>query len=248
MVPVTAGQTTPFLAPPVKSVPGAIARLEQIQEFIEQSEPRGRHDGVACFNHLYTVITRRVLAGIEGGRFADAEYLTALDLAFVNRYLKALRLSVNRIASVPSPWRVLIRRRERQSIAAIQFAVAGVNAHVNYDLPSAVVDTSLVLGGDPDSGTRRSDYLIVNQIFAEEMQGLRQHFMNEMARVLDEKAFSQVLNVIGNWSIVEARDAAWRNAEILWALRRLGVSRSLFIDGLDRAFGLAGHLLLTDVL
>lgn len=235
-----------FVLPPVTTVPEAIERMDAIDHHIDQHEPRRSDDGIACFNHLYGVITRRVLEGIEGGFFADREFLTVLDIAFANRYLDALRATVLRPADVPRSWKVLIERRSDDRIESIQFAVAGVNAHVNLDLAVALQQTYAWLGRYPWFGTHQPDYDKVNLIFAQEMRSLRQHFQEELERRLDDIA-SPVLDLLGNWSVVAARDAAWGVGEQLWVLDRFGIDGRPYVRRVDHYAALAGHFLLTPV-
>lgn len=233
-----------YVLPPISTVEQAIERMDAIDHHIERHEPRRSSDGVACFNQLYGVITRRVLQGIEGDFFADPEFLTVLDVAFANRYFDALRASVQEPRGVPKSWKVLIELRSDDRIEPIQFAVAGVNAHINLDLAVALRETYHALGREPSFGSQRVDYEKVNQIFAEEMQSLRQRFQEELERLLDEIA-SPVLNLVGNWSVDAARDAAWALGEHLWLLGELGFDQRPFVAHVDRVTGLAGHFLLT---
>jgi hypothetical protein len=46
------------------------------------------------------------------------------------------------------------------------------------------------------------------------------------------------------WKVERARDAAWTNAEALWAIRRLPRLRGEFLATLDRLVGFAGRGLL----
>ncbi|MGQ0680709.1 MAG: DUF5995 family protein [Actinomycetota bacterium] len=248
MSPPVGSIVSPYTLAPVATVPEALERMQQIQQFIEQHEPRRAHDGIAQFNHLYAVITAEVLDWIEAGRFADRRFLEELDVAFANRYLLALARSVDQMAAVPKPWRVMIRRRSDNRVAALQFAVAGVNAHINFDLPSAVVDACVKLGGPPDTGTRLADYLKVNQIFALKMEELRQSFQSEMIRIIDEHVLSQILNVVGNWSVEESRDLAWEHSKHLYRFRQNGLFRDPYLAVLNETTGFAGHLLLTPTL
>src|SRR6266542_1952264 len=101
---------SPYAAGPVTTVPEVIARLEELQSYAEGHERRGQHDGVACFSYLYHVITNRVWEGIQTRRFADAEFVTALDVVFANRYLSAIRDSVVAPERVPEAWRPLFER------------------------------------------------------------------------------------------------------------------------------------------
>lgn len=244
MPPSTAIDELAYVRPPVTTVDEAIERLESINAFINSREPRRESDGVACFTHLYCVITKRVRDGIQNGFFEDADYLTALDVAFANRYFNALRAAVQNPTQVPRSWRVLVEKRSDDRVESIQFAVAGVNAHVNLDLSVALLETCEQLDIEFDEGSQRKDYLKVNQIFAEEMTNLRQHYENELVRALDSTA-SPVLDVVGNWSVETARDASWEVAEQLWTLSRFGINRKPFVDRIDRLTALAGNFLLT---
>ncbi len=236
--------SSPLEAPAPTTVPDVIGHLTAIQSWVEERSVGGKHDGVACFNFLYHQITCRVLEWIDGGRFADANFLTTLDVAFADRYLAALRADEVDPKTAPSSWEALLECRDERRISPLQFAVAGVNAHVNFDLPCAVVATCEQLGTEPNSGTQRADYDKVNEIFAEEMQSLRRHFENHFERWLDEWVLGHVENALGNFSVVAARDTAWAQAEVLFALRRHHEVEDGFVSSLDHLAGLAGRGLL----
>jgi len=202
------------------------------------------HDGVACFNFLYHQITSRVLEWINLGKFADGHFLSTLDLVFAGRYLSALGADAAQPKTAPSAWEALLESRSNGEIAPWQFAVAGVNAHVNFDLPCAVVATCERLGTEPNSGSQRADYEKVNDIFALEMKSLRHQFENRVERFLDDHLLSHVENVVGNFSVEAARDVAWANAEVLFDRRRHREDAQRFVASLDRTVGMAGRLLL----
>ena len=235
-----------YLKPAVSTVNEAIERQEEISKYIETTSASGAKDGVACFNYLYTVITKRVRDGIDDGFFQDRAFLTQLDVVFANRYFDALRASVVDPPTTPRVWDALFECRDNQQIESIQFAVAGVNAHVNFDLALSVIETCKALRTEPNSGTQRADYEKINQIFSDEMATLRQHYIDGLAKEID-KAASPVLNIISDWSIDAARDAAWEIAETFWTLSRFGINETPLIRRLDRLTALSGKLLLTPV-
>jgi hypothetical protein len=239
---------SPFGLPPVATVPEAIGRMASIQTWVEANAPRRQHDGIACFNFLYHVITNRVLEWIERGEFEDADFLTRLDVVFANRYLDALRAyDADPERGAPRSWDALFERRSHERIAPMQFAVAGVNAHVNFDLPLSVVATCEQLGRPPDSGSQRPDYDKVNLIFAQEMESLRQHFEGRLELWIDEHVLGRLDDVLGNFSVEKARDTAWTNAEILWSMRNLDGVERMFVESLDRIVGFAGRGVLTSL-
>jgi hypothetical protein len=235
-----------YLAGPVATVDEAIQRMDEIGAHIGACEPRKDKDGVACFNHLYGVITRRVKDGIDNGLFDDPEFLTVLDVAFANRYLDALRAAANDIKKAPKSWKVLIERRGDDRLEALQFAVAGVNAHINLDLSVSMLHTSTILDRKPDTGTQHEDYLKVNDIFDDEMRTLRQHYQDELERSVDN-ALAPVLDLVGGFAVERARDAAWEVSEQLWLLQSFGIGTNGYIKRIDGLTAMAGNLILTRV-
>jgi hypothetical protein len=239
---------SPYTGPPAGSVPEVIKRLEEIQSHAESHEVRGQHDGVACFTYLYNRITTRVLEGIDTGRFEDTTFVTALDVVFANRYLAALRASVLSPGDVPVAWDVLFQRRAHPHITGLQFAAAGVNAHVNFDLAVAVADTCTQLDSAPTIGAKHQSYQEINKIFAEEMQTLRRHFESTWERLIDQAVLSRVANKMDDWIVVATRDVAWDAAEHLWKIRQRGEDEASFIARMDDVAGEAGRTVLLPVL
>lgn len=231
----------PLTAPAVRTVPEVIERLAAIQDYTVTHEPTGIHDGLACFNYLYHVITTRVQKHLDEDFFADPAYLICLDVTFANRYLDAIRAHENLPRLAPKSWKALLESRSEEHIAPMQFAVAGVNAHVNFDLPCAVVKTCQTLGYELGTGHQRADYDKINDIFKEEMTELRRHFESQLLRWVDERLLSKVEDHLGNWSVEAARDTAWSHAEHLWSLHQNQIKESAFISGLDKMAGLAGR-------
>lgn len=202
-----------------RSVDDVVEQLEAVQKNAETRDPRYREDGVACFNDLYTTITKDVRDKLQQGNyFVDAEFLGTLDIEFAKRYLSAVGCHAASV-STPSSWSVLFGHRDAESIRPIQFAVAGVNAHVNYDLAFALVETCRVIGQPLEEGSQHADYLKINEIFADHMRELRRRFENEFERDLDRWFLAGLADDAGDITVVLARDAAWRRAERLWTLR-----------------------------
>jgi hypothetical protein len=114
-------------------------------------------------------------------------------------------------------------------VAPTQFALAWMNAHVNRDLPLALLATCRarrvvpVRGGLQHAAVRRVD-------LAETEARARAEFATGLAGRADEAL---------------AHATAWTNAETLWALRNLTAGR--FALTLDRTVGFAGHGLLRPV-
>ena len=238
---------SPLLHGRVNSIPEVLDRLEAIQNFAEATQALGKHDGVACFNYLYHVITGRVQENVGTGFFQDDEFLTRLDVAFANRYFDALRAHEADPGSAPRSWAALFEHRSEPNVLPMQFAVAGVNAHVNYDLPFALIDACRQLDRPLEHVNHKNDFNQINAIFATEMEDLRMHFESRLGRFIDEYLVPYVDNLLGRWSVKAAREAAWLKAEVLEAARNDPVDTEKHRLLIDKQAGLVGQTLLVEL-
>ena len=224
---------------PVASVAEAIARMEAIDAALPAT------DGMACFNRVYLAVTQQVNSQISEGFFADPVFMTQLDVTFVNLYFAAVG-SLGDLAAVPPAWLPLAERRNVAGIEPIQFALAGLNAHINHDLPLAVVSTCQALVTAPDADPHYADYQKVDELLDAAEQSIRESF-ETAAEVAVDRHMAAVADLIGNWSINDARDLAWTNSLLLWAVRDDQIPRELFLDALAASTALASRLLLVAV-
>src|SRR5205807_597823 len=92
----------------------------------------------------------------------DPAWLAELDVQFARLYFAALRdfLSGD---DIPGCWYALFSCRDQVLTARIQFAMAGINAHINHDLPEAIVSTCLIRHTSPTHGSPQyADYTSIN--------------------------------------------------------------------------------------
>jgi hypothetical protein len=144
-------------------------------------------------------------------------------------------------AAVPLAWRPLVERRE-----PVQFALAGINAHINHDLPVAMVSTCAALATPPDASEHFADYLKVDQLLDAAEQSIRQSSETAAELAVDHH-LSAVATLTCNWTINSARDLAWDNARLLWPVRDDPLARGLFLDSLAASTALASRMLLVAV-
>jgi hypothetical protein len=121
-------------------------------------------DGLKWFNRLYLMVTQQVDLNSPGGAWASPLWLTRLDVVFASLYFSAVAGFLSG-RSLPSAWSVLFEARYRTGIDRIQFAVAGMNAHINHDLALALLTTDAELNVVPASdGPEFTDYQSVNRL------------------------------------------------------------------------------------
>jgi uncharacterized protein DUF5995 len=233
------GVAVPVPDAPVTSVAEAIARIEAIDASLPAA------DGIACFNRMYLTVATEVNSRISEGFFADPAFMAQLDVTFANLYFAAAG-TLGDLAAVPPAWLPLAQRRDMAGIEPIQFALAGMNAHINHDLPLAVVSTCVALGTAPDADPHFADYQKVDELLDAAEQSVRESF-ESAAELAVDRHLAAVADLVGNWTINDARDLAWNNCLLLWALRDDQVARGLFLDALTASTALASRLLLVAV-
>jgi hypothetical protein len=223
------------------TVAQVIARMRTVEAAAAAS------DGVACFARLYRQVTEGVNAELGRNAFANPHFLERLDVRFANLFFSALETFEQDPARTPSAWQPLFSGRSRRGIAPLQFALAGMNAHINRDLPLALVATCEELGLELHAGSpEHGDYLLVNGLLAQVEGRVKASFLTGLLASLDRivHRFDRIDDVVAMWDVRRARDAAWTNAETLWALRAEEHLRSQFVQTLDRMVGFAGRGLL----
>ena len=210
-------------------------------------EPLSGSDGIACFTRLYLAVTEGVQKRLAGLGFSDPSFLARLDVVFADLFFAAYDAFQLDPAQTPRAWLPLFEARSRRGIAPLQFALAGMNAHINRDLPAALVTTCGELGLELRANSpQHSDYILVNGLLEQVEAQVKAAYLPGPLGFLDRilHRFDRVDDVVAMWNVRRARDAAWTNAETLWILRSQEVLRTEFMETLDRMVGFAGRGLL----
>lgn len=223
---------------PARSVNDVVALMQAIDAALPDN------DGVKWFNRLYLRVTEAVGQEIGAAQFHDATFLATLDVVFANQYFSALRAGLADANAAPPVWRPLLRHRYGQGVARIQFALAGMNAHINRDLPDGLVQTFTALGGDPlNDPTREEDFERVNGLLERVEARVKSEFALGVVGAVDRLG-GDADDAMAMWNVRAARAAAWTNGQVLWGLRGLPRLRDRFFDRLDRMVGMAGQAML----
>ncbi|MFF7373386.1 DUF5995 family protein [Streptomyces tricolor] len=196
-------------------------------------------DGVAVFNRVYLAVTEEIDRRLDAGEFPDPRAAVALDVRFAERYLTAVDAAAAD-RRPPACWRPLFQLRRHPGVRPLQFALAGINAHIGHDLALAVVDACRTLGCAPadleDEFDRVGDLLVALE------ERIREDLMPgpDLLQIADP-----LTHLLGSWSLERAREATWAAARALWALRHCADVAEEFTGRLDSAVGFAGRMLLT---
>ena len=226
-------------APP-RSIDEVLAAMQSMETLLVDG------DGLQWFHQLYRQVTEAVKARLASGGFSDSAWLEELDVQFAALYFDALG---KWLSGQPAPgcWRALLERRDQALIARIQFALAGVNAHINHDLPLAIVATCQATGSAPlRDSPHYADYTAVNPTLDALIEtATRELRVRQLGDALPP--VSHLEDTLAAWNVAAAREAAWTNAGILWGLRGAPLVSTGFLDALDGSTTVIGKALLVPV-
>lgn len=197
-----------------------VAMLDGLQDVMDEFNGRKKNP-VASFNRLYRVITEEVAKRLANDGFQDPEFMKTLDLRFAERYFDAVRQWNDRSEWAPQCWSALFDEWHDDDMAPIIGAVAGVTAHIGFDLAAALVRTFKEVGGSilDSSAERIADYNVLNDIFAEQIPTLRRGMLDDnMIAALFDKVTANLDDVVQAETVTAARAAAWDRAKKLWPL------------------------------
>jgi hypothetical protein len=198
-------------------------------------------------------VTRAGRADLHQSAFVDPEFLERLDAEFATLFFVAVEAYARDPGAAPRAWVPLFEARSRRGIAPLQFAFAGMNAHINRDLPVALVATCTALRQElSPRSPQHADYERVNDILGRVEARLKAKYVTGWLNALDRLLHrcNRLDDVIAMWNITAAREAAWLHGEALWALRGDRRLSEAYVDTLDRSvgFGSRGLLVPADTL
>jgi hypothetical protein len=208
----------------------------------------GKHDGVLCFNRLYLAVTKGLERALRRpGYFRNPGMIEELDVLFARLYFD----TVTRAHRDPQPtraWQQLLDARSNRTILPIQFALAGMSAHINHDLPIALLEQWSRHGRRPSRADGAyADFDKINEILKTEEALLKRDFDQGVSRQLDSGELGRLEDKLALWVVEDARARAWRNAAHLWSVRHVPPVRAAVLAALDRTAGAIARVLLEPV-
>ena len=173
-------------------------------------------DGRVVFLECYLRMTRAVADRVDEGAFADGVWVDGLLDRFADYYFASIDGGPD-AAPVPEPWILAHAAAVGNDAHPLQLLLAGVNAHINYDLVLTLIDVLDEEWADGDHDlrcVRRADYDLINRIIADtadlvqdEVVETRAPWLDVLDRGLgrwDERA---AVRLLGGW-----RSRVWRQA------------------------------------
>jgi hypothetical protein len=217
------------------TIADVIARMQAVDAQLPAN------DGIKWFNRLYLMVTQQVDLQPPGGAWKSPLWLNRLDVVFAGLYFSGLS-GVLGGQPVPSAWTALFEARYRTDIDRIQFALAGMNAHINHDLALALLATDAEFNIVPGPGSSEfADYQSVNGLLYTVMPSALTMLATDTLGVIAQDT-GKIGRLLAFWDICRARELAWDFATHLRNLDPLG--RNLALSSQDTLTGALGRAIL----
>jgi hypothetical protein len=174
------------------------------------------------FLATYMRTTEAIGKALDGAHFEDPAWVEVWDVAFADLYLEALDADLAGGHGVSRPWRLAFA--VPQDLPALRNVLVGINAHINYDLPQALLAvisdddfTDPVLLAKRRRDHERIDGVLSGRVAAEDSEISARTAKSVLDRVLtplNRRASARFLR--------EARQKVWHNAGELQVARLAG--------------------------
>jgi hypothetical protein len=173
------------------------------------------------FLGTYQRTTLAVGKAVDDGGFEDPAWVERWDVAFAELYLDALDAHLSG-GTPPRPWRLAFDAPA--DLPALRLVLLGINAHVNYDLPQALlaVITDEDFADPRLMDRRRRDHERIDGVLAGRVAAEDEELASRSARSLLDRALQPLNRVASKRFLREARLKVWHNTTELQVARLAG--------------------------
>jgi hypothetical protein len=174
------------------------------------------------FLSTYQRTTKAVGDAVQTASFEDPDWVERWDVAFAELYLVALDAELNGGDTVSRPWRLAFTAPP--DLRPLRQVLLGINAHVNYDLPQALL---AVISDDDFSDPlvmerRRRDHERIDKVLASRVAAEDDELTAIGGASLLDRLLTP-LNRLGSKRFLrEARQKVWHNTLELQEARLAG--------------------------
>ncbi len=199
------------------AIDGVVAQLQSLLEGMA-AEPPDRVAGRRPFLATYLRTTRAVGDAVRRGSFEDPAWVEEWDVVFAELYVDALTAHQEG-RPTPRPWRLAFEASS--DVHPLGHVLLGVNAHINYDLPQALV--RVIPPGDfadPEVLARRHrDHEVVDGVLNARVAAEGRQFDGQSAV---DRALTPLNRAAARRFLRESRRKVWHNTHELHAARLVG--------------------------
>ena len=204
------GAADPTEAPTEAPIDAVLGRMQRVLDAIPAERAHRRF-----FAGTYLRTTRAVGEAVDQAFFEDPDWVQRWDVAFAELYLDAAGDDTR----PPRPWRLAFDAPA--DLPQLRHVLLGINAHINYDLPQAMLNvisddefTDPVLMARRRRDHERIDAILAGRVGQEDVEFVDRSVTDRLLAPLNHRASRRFLR--------EAREKVWHNTEVLQRARLAG--------------------------
>ena len=197
-------------APAERPIEAVLARMQAVIDAIPPSRMHRRF-----FAGTYLRTTRAVGDAVDQASFEDPDWVERWDVAFADLYLDA----EEKPSTAARPWRLGFDAPA--GLPQLRHVLLGINAHINYDLPQALLAvisdddfTDPVLMARRKRDHERIDAILASRVGKEDAEYADWTLADRLLTPFNHRASKRFL--------AEARRKVWHNTEELQRARLSG--------------------------
>lgn len=187
------------------TIDGVLSQLDLIIE-----ETLSENNFLGIFAYVYRRTTEGVKEAVIKKRFEDNARMEKMDVTFANFYIQAYH-NYKSGGIISESWKSSFDAKDA-NITMIQHLLLGMNAHINLDLGQAAAATC----PGKEIYSLKNDFMEVNKVLADLTDVMQRKLgkVSPLMFVLDW-AGKRSDEVLVNFSMIKAREQAWKLAEEL---------------------------------
>jgi Family of unknown function (DUF5995) len=189
-----------------ETVLSIIGRMEMLLDLFKGEK---KYENFAPFLHVYQMVTKKVQEknAFEKGFYNNYPALEDLDVYFAHLFFKPLRDYINK-GEVSKPWQVYFEYCSRENGIPFVQLLLGINAHINADLNTCLLDLKY---GQKHDFDRVNNILgnLVPQVM--EYLAFHEHDIYGLSGIfLKQLVKDEFTKVVVKW-----RKNVWENAQLI---------------------------------
>jgi hypothetical protein len=190
----------------MEGIAGVVAAMQDRLDTLTPAEETRRE-----FLATYQRTTAAVGKAIDGGAFEDPDWVDEWDVVFADLYLAAFDAERAGGEGVPRPWRLAFDAPA--DLAPLRQVLLGINAHINYDLPQALLAVISVeeFADEGVLDSRRRDHERIDGVLSGRVAAEDAELETRSAVTLLDRALRPLNQRASKRFLREARQKVWHN-------------------------------------
>jgi hypothetical protein len=133
----------------------------QVLRTLDTELPNSSLSRLVIFNKAYIVVTRTVKEASDNHYFKNPDFVALFSVCFAKYYFQVINDASHSDTQLPPAWEKLMHGHSKDNQPVFIALLLGANAHINYDLPLALLDVDTKLSREFVNDIMKVDKLLI---------------------------------------------------------------------------------------